>query len=66
MKIDSDIKNKKEFYHDVGGYLVFKRKIGYRPDYDWQYKKEDKINANNAPMCSFAYVIDAEKKVVLS
>lgn len=40
-----------------------KRKVGYRPDYKWDYKPEDKINANTYPMCSFAYAIDGDKKV---
>ncbi len=40
-----------------------KRKVGYRPDYKWDYKTEDKINANTYPMCSFAYAIDGDKKV---
>ncbi len=41
-----------------------KRKVGYRPDYKWDYKPEDKINANTYPMCSFAYAIDGDKKVI--
>lgn len=42
-----------------------KRKVGYRPDYKWDYKPEDKINANTYPMCSFAYAIDGDKKLVI-
>lgn len=57
LKIDSSIKGNDEFYHDMNGYLVSKRKIGSRPDYNWIYKQEDKINANTYPMCSFAYAI---------
>ena len=45
---------------------MFKRKIGFRPDYEWKYKPEDKINANNASMCSFAYIIDNNKKVMMN
>lgn len=40
-----------------------KRKVGWRPDYNWNYKQYDKINANTYPMCSFAYAIDGQKKV---
>ena len=41
----------------MNGYLVIGRKIGERPDYEWDYKEEDKINANTYPVCSFAYAI---------
>lgn len=35
IKIDSKIQSKGEFYHDSNGYLVIKRKVGERPDYNW-------------------------------
>jgi hypothetical protein len=36
LKVESNIVNENnEFYHDANGYLVSKRKIGYRPDYNW-------------------------------
>ena len=36
LKVESNIVNENsEFYHDSNGYLVSKRKIGYRPDYNW-------------------------------
>lgn len=54
-----------EFYHDMNGYLVSKRKIGFRPDYEWKYKPFDKINANTYPACSFAYILQDHKKVAL-
>lgn len=63
IKIDSKLNPKGEFYHDSNGYLVIKRQVGQRPDYNWNYKHEDKINANTYPMCSFAYAIDQDKKV---
>lgn len=57
VKVDSALKSNGEFFHDVNGYLVSKRKIGQRLDYEWTYKPEDKINANTYPMCSFGYII---------
>lgn len=57
LKISSNINSKGQFFHDMNGYLVAKRKIGERPDYKWEYKTQDKINANTYPMCSFAYAI---------
>ena len=57
LKIDSSVKATGAYYHDVAGLLVSKREIGKRLDYEWTYKSEDKINANNYPMCSFGYVI---------
>jgi hypothetical protein len=64
IKVESTINSKGEFYHDSNGYLVIKRKVGERPDYKWEYRPEDKINANNYPMCSFAYAIDGDQKVL--
>lgn len=63
LKVDSTVKSRGPFYHDVNGYLVSQRKIGERLDYDWIYRNEDKINANNYPMCSFGYVIQGDRKV---
>ncbi len=65
IKVESTINSKGEFYHDSNGYLVIKRKVGERPDYKWEYRPEDKINANTYPMCSFAYAIDGDQKVSL-
>jgi len=50
----------------MNGYLVINRKVGVRPDYQWNYKAEDKINANTYPVCSFAYALAAGKKVLIS
>lgn len=56
LRVDSNIKSTtSEFFHDANGYLVSKRKIGFRPDYEWIYKPEDKINANTYAACSFFY-----------
>lgn len=63
IKVESTINSNGEFYHDSNGYLVIKRKVGERPDYKWDYHPEDKINANNYPMCSFAYAIQGDQKV---
>lgn len=63
MKIENSIVGTDEFYHDMNGYLVSKRKIGWRPDYNWNYRTDDKINANTYPMCSFAYMVSENKKV---
>lgn len=57
LKITTNLNSKGQFLHDMNGYLVAKRKIGERPDYKWDYKAEDKINANTYPMCTFAYAI---------
>ena len=64
IQVQSKLESRGQFYHDSNGYLVMKRKVGYRPDYKWDYKPEDKINANTYPMCSFAYAIDGDKKVI--
>lgn len=66
IKIDSKLNPKGEFYHDSNGYLVIKRRVGERPDYKWIYRNEDKINANTYPMCSFAYAIEGDKKVIFN
>lgn len=64
LRVESNVKSPtNEFFHDSNGYLVAKRKIGYRPDYDWVYKPEDKINANTYPACSFFYQVNEEEKV---
>lgn len=65
IKIDSGVDSKGEFLHDMNGYLVINRKVGVRPDYRWDYKPEDKINANTYPVCSFAYALAGGKKVLM-
>ena len=65
LRAESHVQNSDEFYHDSNGYLVSKRKIGYRPDYEWEYKTNDRINANNYPACSFAYLQDGTHKVTM-
>ena len=39
LKISSPIDSNGEFYHDVNGYLVSKRRIGQRLDYEWIYRQ---------------------------
>lgn len=34
-------------------------------DYEWNYRKDDKINANTYPICSFGYVYSGDQKVNL-
>jgi hypothetical protein len=63
LKVDSPLQPNGVFYHDVNGYLVSRRMVGQRPDYEWDYKPEDKINANTYPICSFGYVVDGRNKV---
>lgn len=43
--------------------MVAKREINKRPDYEFIEKPEDRINANNYPVCSFAYFLDGDKKM---
>ncbi len=38
VKIDSTVKSNGVFYHDMNGYLVSKRKVGERLDYEWNYR----------------------------
>lgn len=57
LRVESSIDPKDDFFHDMNGYLVMKRKIGFRPDYEWQYKVIDQISANTYPLCSFAYIL---------
>ena len=36
IKISSNISNtNKQFYHDANGYLVMKRKVNWKPDYNY-------------------------------
>ena len=63
LRVSSPIKGGDQFYHDMNGYLVSKRKIGQRLDYEWKYALVDKINANTYPMCSFGYTSNRSKKV---
>lgn len=65
LKIDTGLDFKGEFYHDMNGYLVSKRGIGQRLDYEWTYKPEDKINANTYPACSFFYAHSGNQKLVV-
>lgn len=65
LKIDTGLDFKGEFYHDMNGYLVSKRGIGQRLDYEWTYKPEDKINANTYPACSFFYAHSGNQKVYI-
>lgn len=63
--MQSKLDPKDEFFHDANGYLIMKRKVGVRPDYEWQYKVIDKIAANTYPMCSFAYLLQGQQKLVV-
>lgn len=56
VKMSSGVKSD-VLYHDSNGYLVSKREKNKRPDYDWEAKREDLINANTYPACTFAYLI---------
>lgn len=63
MKVSSNIKSD-TLYHDSNGFLVAKREIDQRPDYEFKPIAGDKINANTYPVCSFAYFIENGKKFV--
>lgn len=65
LRAESHVTNEKDFYHDSNGYLVSKRILNTRPDYEWEYKQGDKINANTYPACSFVYLKNTENKVRL-
>lgn len=59
LKVKSSISNNEgTFYHDMNGYLVSLRKLGYRPDYRINDGLADKLNGNTYPACSFIYVKD--------
>lgn len=61
MKVSSSVKSD-TLYHDSNGFLVSKREIDQRPDYEFKSIPGDRINANTYPVCSFAYLIDNGKK----
>lgn len=63
LKVDSPVKSDM-LYHDSMGYLVAKRILNERPDYDYEFKKEDLINGNTYPVCSFAYLLEGGKKML--
>lgn len=61
MKVSSNVKSD-TLFHDSNGFLVSKRILNTKPDYDFKMKNEDLINGNTYPACSFAYLIDSDKK----
>ena len=61
MKVSSTVQSD-TLYHDSNGFLVSKRALSSKPDYEFKMKKEDIINGNTYPVCSFAYLIDGDKK----
>ena len=65
MRVKSNVQQTKEFYHDSNGFLVAKRILNTRPDYNFEHKEKDKINENTYPACSFAYIKDFNKKVII-
>lgn len=62
MKVGSNIKSN-ELYHDANGFLVAKREVDKRPDYEFVPHPDDRINANNYPVCTFAYFLNRDKKM---
>jgi hypothetical protein len=64
LQVESTVKSNTMF-HDSNGYLVSKREVDVRPDYKWDAKEGDRINANNYPACSFAYLIKDHKKFLV-
>lgn len=56
MKVSTSVKSD-ILYHDSNGFLVSKRVLNSRPDYQFKIGPEDKINGNTYPVCSFAYFI---------
>lgn len=63
LKVDSPVQSD-VLFHDSNGFLVAKRELNSRPDYSYDFKKEDLINGNTYPACSFAYLISGGKKLV--
>ena len=64
MKVSSHVQSD-DLYHDSNGYLVSKRTLNHRPDdYQYDFKSGDLINGNTYPVCSFAYLLSREKKMV--
>jgi len=63
LRVSSTIKNS-PLYHDSNGFLVAKRYLNSRPDYKVKISPDDFINANTYPACSFAYLMEGNKKLV--
>lgn len=63
LKVSSNIKNS-ILYHDSNGYLVSKRVLNSRPDYNFDIIPEDIINSNTYPATAFAYLTDDTKKFI--
>lgn len=61
MKVSSSVKSD-TLFHDSNGFLVSKRPLNWKPDYEFNMKPEDIINGNTYPVCSFAYLIQGDKK----
>jgi hypothetical protein len=63
MRVSSTVKSN-TLYHDSNGFLVAKRELNSRPDYQFIVTPTDRINANTYPVCSFAYFIENDKKML--
>jgi hypothetical protein len=63
MRVSSNVKSD-TLYHDSNGFLVSKRPLNARPDYDFIINPQDRINSNTYPTCSFAYLLNDTKKIV--
>lgn len=63
MKVQSNVRSD-TLYHDANGFLVAKRPLNWRPDYVYNIKPDDIINANTYPVCSFAYLLQDNKKML--
>jgi hypothetical protein len=61
LMVSSNVKSD-TLYHDSNGFLVAKRLLNKRPDYEFKVVKEDKINSNTYPVCSFAFFMEENKK----
>ena len=67
LKVESDVQSPdKDFYHDANGYLVMRRVLDKRPDFDFMIESGDNINANTYPVTSFAYIRNDLNKLVVS
>jgi|JI6StandDraft_1071083.scaffolds.fasta_scaffold01273_18 hypothetical protein len=67
LKVESDVQSlNKDFYHDANGYLVMRRELDRRPDFDFNIADGDNINANTYPVTSFAYIRNDLNKLVVS
>lgn len=65
IHFQSNVKGENDFYHDANGYLVIRRVHNVRPDYEFDTTEADRINANTYPATSFAYIKNADKKMVV-